>query len=350
MFRKSIFSGALATLLSLGAQAADSLPGLYFSHHDWQIVCDNTRTCRTAGYSNDSAEPRVSVLLTRAAGPGQGVEGQLMLGRYGDEDEAFYATLPKKIPLNLRINGRSIGRVTVPQSSSVADLPPRQIAALLSALGRKASIEWSFGEHTWLLSDEGAAAVLLKMDEFQGCIGTKGAIIRKGPQEEDAVLPPLPAPVVVAAPLAKALPGDAALARNKTLRKVLRSDIEDSCPDQQADSPSAGEISITRLSNSKLLASALCWTAAYNGGSGYWVIDDKPPFHAALVTTSGSDFSGSEISSSQKGRGLGDCWSTESWTWDGNQFVQTEASTTGMCRLMAPGGAWSLPRIVTKPR
>ena len=352
MFRTSIFTGAVAALLSLSAQAADSLPGLYFSHHDWEIVCDNTRTCRAAGYSNDSAERRVSVLLTRAAGPGQRVEGQLMLGSYGHEDEAFFATLPKKITLSLRIDGRSVGRVIVPRNSLVADLPRRQVAALLSSLGGNATIEWSFGDDTWQLSDEGAAAVLLKMDEFQGRVGTQDTTIGKGSRGENPVLQPLPVPIVVAAPLAKTLPDDAALASNKDLHKALRATIgnDDYCPDRDEDSPSAEGISITRLSSTQLLASARCWMGAYNAGYGYWVINAQPPFHPVLVTASGSDLRGNEIYSSQKGRGLGDCWSTDSWTWDGNQFVQTEASTTGMCRLMAPGGAWSLPRIVTKPR
>lgn len=352
MFRTSIFTVAVAALLSLGAQAADSLPGLYFSHHDWEIVCDNTRTCRAAGYSNDGAERRVSVLLTRAAGPGQRVEGQLMLGSYGHEDEAFFATLPKKITLSLRIDGRSVGRVIVPRNSLVADLPRRQVAALLSSLGGNATIEWSFGDDTWQLSDEGAAAVLLKMDDFQGRLGTPGAIIRKGSQGEDGVLPPLPAQIVVAAPLPKTLPEDAKLAKSKNLRKALRSTIgkDDDCPEFNDEALAAEGLTITRLSSTQLLASARCWMGAYNGGYSYWVINLQPPFHPVLVTYSGSGFSGSYISSLQKGRGLGDCWSSDSWTWDGNQFVHTESSHTGMCKLMAPGGAWSLPQIVTKAR
>ncbi|NTV71539.1 MAG: DUF1176 domain-containing protein [Azonexaceae bacterium] len=328
------------------------MPGLSFSHNDWQIVCDNTRTCRAAGYSEDGAERRVSVLLTRAAGPGEAVKGQLMLGSYGEEDEAFYAALPKNIKLTLHINERPAGRVTVPQDSLVADLPPQQVAALLAALRGNTTIEWSSGDNRWPLSGAGAAAVLLKMDEFQGRLGTRGAIIRKGPKGEDDVLPPLPPQQVVAAPLPKTLPEDAKLAKNKSLRKALRTAIgkDDDCPDFDDETLAAEGLTIARLNSTQLLASARCWMGAYNAGYGYWVINAQPPFHPVLVTYSGSDLNGSEISSMQKGRGLGDCWSSDSWTWDGNQFVQTEASSTGMCRLIAPGGAWSLPQIVTKGR
>jgi|JI6StandDraft_1071083.scaffolds.fasta_scaffold1050894_2 hypothetical protein len=50
------------------------------------------------------------------------------------------------------------------------------------------------------------------------------------------------------------------------------------------------------------------------------------------------------------GRGLGDCWSSSEWTWDAKQFLQTASSSTAMCKLLAPGGAWSLPTFVTDVR
>ena len=343
---------AVACAPSLGAQDRDSLPGLSFSHHDWEIVCDNTRTCRVAGYSTADKARRVSVLLTRAAGQRTPITGQLVLGRYGDEDESLYLALPMEITLTLRIDGRAKGQVIVSQDSMRADLPLRQIAALLLAVRGKTTIEWLLGANSWQLSDTGVTAVLLKMDEFQGRIGTVGAIIKKGPQREDRVLPPVPAPMVVAAVLVESLPGDAALARNEVLRNALRSSLgaDGDCSDQNDQSLSPVPLSITRLSTRKLLASTQCWTGAYNVGLGYWVIDAQAPFHPVLITESGSDFSDGEIFSEQKGRGLGDCWSSSRWTWDGHQFVRTAATTTGMCRLMAPGGAWTLPRIVTNLR
>ena len=351
-FRFAVAIAAITWAPPLGAQAAASLPGLGFAHHDWEIVCDNTRTCRAAGYGSEDKARRVSILLTRAAGQRSPITGQLMLGRYGDEDESSYDALPQDIPLRLRINGRVIGTLIVPQDSLQADLPPQHVAALLAAVRGHATIEWSVGAKTWQLSDTGAAAVLLKMDEFQRRVGTLGAIIRTGPRGEAHVLPPLPVPVVVAAAIVAGLPGDADLARSEALRYALRGSLgpDGECTDLTDRSTSAGALTITRLSTRKLLVSAQCWTAAYNEGLGYWVIDAQAPFHPVLVTESGSDFSDGEIFSEQKGRGLGDCWSSSRWTWDGHQFVRTAASTTGMCRLMAPGGAWSLPRIVTALR
>jgi hypothetical protein len=52
----------------------------------------------------------------------------------------------------------------------------------------------------------------------------------------------------------------------------------------------------------------------------------------------------------QKGRGIGDCIGTATWTWDGKSFAQTSAATTGMCREISAGGAWDLPTLVTRVR
>jgi hypothetical protein len=110
------------------------------------------------------------------------------------------------------------------------------------------------------------------------------------------------------------------------------------------------ELSVARLSKDKLLVWASCSMAAYNAGDAYWVINATAPYAPVLVTGSGSDYEAGTISSGQKGRGLGDCWNTEEWTWDGRQFVQTASASTGMCRLVAPGGAWHLPELVTDVR
>jgi hypothetical protein len=341
-------------LASQYAQSADN-PGLSFSHNDWELVCDNTRTCRAAGYSSDGEELSVSVLLTRKAGPNQPVTAELMIGQYG-ENEALNK-LPAVFELTMQINQLSLGRLAINKDTLVAQLPEKQAEALLAALTRNSKIEWVAGENSWHLSDKGAAAVLLKMDEYQGRVGTQGALFKRGSLSEDGVLPPLPIPVVIAPPLAESQSKDNRLATNesKALREALRATIKDDdyCPDlleTETGGNGKAALSITRLTETKLLVSTQCWRGAYNIGYGYWVMDDTSAYHPVLITTAGSDFSEGSISASQKGRGLGDCWSSEAWTWDGKQFVYTESSSTGMCRLLAPGGAWSLPKVMTEIR
>lgn len=166
---------------------ADQGEGFHFSHHDWELACDNTRTCRAAGYHADEDELKVSVLLTRAAGAGAPVQGQVMLGQYGDDP--VMDALPASFTLTLNIDEKRVGSVRMSKDTPHSPLPPHMTGALLKALAKRSVIEFAHDADRWRLSDHGAAAALLKMDEFQGRIGTPGALLRKGGQSEDTVRP-----------------------------------------------------------------------------------------------------------------------------------------------------------------
>ena len=342
----------IALLLALAAPAA--LPAYAvetsFDHEDWQLVCDNTRTCRVAGYQSDDAAMPVSVLFTRKAGAGTAVTGRVALGD-GWEDSVLDA-LPAQFRVALWIDGKAYGDRTVAKDTLAADLTAAQVAALLKALARDTRIEFRAGKTVWALSDHGAAAVLLKMDEFQGRIGTVGAVLRKGKQTEAKVLPPLPAPVVKAAALAPAKPGDARFiaTQGEAVREALRGVSDDSaCEDLHKTGEEQQELEVVRLTKTKLLVSTRCWLAAYNAGSGYWIVNDTAPYRPELVTADATDFDKGTLMSTQKARGLGDCWGSEQWTWNGTGFVQTASSSTGQCKGFA-GGAWQLPTLVTEIR
>jgi Protein of unknown function (DUF1176) len=51
-----------------------------------------------------------------------------------------------------------------------------------------------------------------------------------------------------------------------------------------------------------------------------------------LLVNSDWDAATQTISSYAKGRGLGDCGSSESWVWDGTSFRLTRATVMGECR------------------
>lgn len=106
-------------------------------------------------------------------------------------------------------------------------------------------------------------------------------------------------------------------------------------------------LEIVRLTKTKLLVSTRCWLAAYNAGSGYWVIEDRPPFRPVLVTADANAFDAGTLAAEHKGRGLGDCWYSTSWIWDGRSFVRSGQHSTGQCKGF-PGGAWSLPTFVSE--
>ena len=326
--------------------AQDRLPGLYFSYADWELACDNTGTCRAAGYQRTENALAVSVLLTRKAGPDQALSGQLLIGE--PTNAATRAKVPLK--LTLRIDGKNAGVVTA--GPDRVDLPPRQLAALVQALSGTAGISWTAGQQRWQLSGQGATAVLLKMDEFQQRIGTRGALLKPGVQSEAGVLQATPVPVVDAVRWLPTSPADTRLAVEQAaaLRRTLAATLseQDYCP--MLGEPDAQPLTLRRLDTQHLLVSTRCWAGAYNMGDGYWVIDATPEVHPVLVTTSGTDADEPEVTASHKERGAGDCRASDVWTWNGAAFIHTRSATSGMCRMVAAGGAWDLPRIVSTVR
>ncbi|WP_410209509.1 DUF1176 domain-containing protein [Aquirhabdus sp.] len=338
---------SLGLVLGQFAYADPIESGISFTSGDWEIICDNTRTCRAAGYQNEDngTQQPVSVLLTRAAGRNQAVVGQIRLGAT-DTD-------PTDTEVQMKINGQNFGKVSISKDGDfIGHLSSAQVEGILSSVKKTSPIDLIGKQQKWRISDKGAAAVLLKMDDVQGRINTTGAIVKKGTLTEANVLPALPKPLITAVKV-KSSPVSWNPTQRSQLRAALKSTFksdDDACSMLTDPQEGSSEISITRLNDQKLLASALCWRAAYNEGYGYWVIDAKAPYHPVLVTTDASDYQEGKITSVQKGRGVGDCLSSESWAWDGNHFIHTGASTTGECKAVAAGGTWDLPTFVSTVR
>lgn len=339
---RSLIFALLAVSAAVGAYPRSDLPSISFEHKDWELACDNTRTCRAAGYHpEDDDAPDATILLTRAAGPGQSVTVQLQLA--DDQDH------PTPDQLAMTVDDRPVGAVRMDLKTNIGNLSEAQAKALLPALVKDGRIAWTAKGRTWTISTAGANAVLLKMDEFQGRLDTPGALVRKGTKPESSALPPLTAPEIKAGRVSQdKKPVTLTAPQTRDLMTALRQTVkDDSCElvDTKSDEPD--ELVVRHLTKDQLLVSHACWMAAYNEGDGYWVVNASPPYSPVLVTTSATDYANGVISSTQKGRGIGDCFSSATWTWDGRSFAQTSATTTGMCRQFA-GGAWNLPTIVTR--
>ncbi|KFN49786.1 DUF1176 domain-containing protein [Arenimonas composti] len=335
-------AAAVATLLAAAPAFADT-PGAgdTFSHHDWELACDNTGTCRVAGYSEDGSEMPVSVLLERAAGAGAPVTARLKLGDY-DGDPLADAENRR---VTLWIDGNPRGEIAIDDAGGA--LSAEQTAALLTVLTGDGFVAFIADDgRRWQLSTRGSTATLLKMDDLQGRVGTRGALVRPGTRDESAVPGPRPKPVVRVPKLPATSPDDVQTVNwSEGIGDALLASLDaaDDCADLFDPDAEHEPFEVVRLSADKLLVSNRCWMAAYNMGYGYWVVDDAPPWNPVLVTTAGNDYADGSIVAAHKGRGLGDCWSSQAWSWDGRAFVQTSNTYTGMCRLVSPGGAWDLP-------
>ncbi|GKX49363.1 DUF1176 domain-containing protein [Pectobacterium carotovorum] len=328
-------------VLAFATTFADST----FFHKDWEVVCDNTLTCRAAGYSPEkqySGEeediPGVSLLLTRHAGQNTPITADVILAE-------VYQAIPKSTTLTLTIDGVDKGQLTS-TGDNLWQLNEKQIPVVLQALKGSAKVAFHHNGVVSELSGAGAYAVLLKMDEKQGRIGTTDAITKKG--NKSSVLSAVTAPVIYTAVTKQEASRTLTDAEQSAIQKKLLKTLNADCDRlQPQDDQKAEPIELTPLNDSMSLLSTLCWRAAYNEGYAYWVIDNAMQTQPQLVTTDGTDYENGEITSVQKGRGLADCMSYDAWTWDGKTFQQSSASFTGSCRMIQLGGTWDLPYWTT---
>lgn len=345
MPRSTFLLTMLCGTVILHATAAETLSQVRFEHKDWEVACDNTRTCRAAGYQTEGMVPNASILLTRKAGPNQPVVAELQLAQTED-DNATPAVL------TMSIGKQTHGTIKMDRENRTGTLSPEQTMALLNALPNDDPIAWTAGKVSWSISKMGANAALLKMDEFQGRLGTPGALIRKGSKPESSVLPALPPPVVLSPHIKPGQPAPRLSAAQTTslLAELRRSIKEGDCDGLVPESGEAPILALEALSDKAMLVSTECWRGAYNTGNGFWVANRSAPYSPRFITADADSHDDGVLTSFHKGRGIGDCIGGDTWTWDGRTFIHTSTSTTGMCRQFAAGGAWDFPTLVSEVR
>ena len=349
------------SLLSVPALASDSygtpFEGWGFVKDDWQLVCDNTLTCRAAGYADEgSFDTPASLLLTvspKVALPLAEIQFLADEQEQSSEDAELW------------LNDKNYGAI------ENDELNAKQIQQLLSHSRLNTKIEIRASSNRWKISDKGMSAVLLKLDEVQGRVGTPLALVSKSSLNRQTPKSPKAKPVIKKAYSyadkdKKQLTPAKLVYFQKNINKWI--DIDDkqlvSSNDGMGDCELVNpkteayqrmqEFGADRLGwdfipvdSKHTLATHECWIGAYNMGVGHWLINHAKPSKLTLITTSASDYSDGEIYAIHKDRGIGDCWNRAVWVWDGKTFALTEDSSTGMCRGFA-GGAWDLPTYTSE--
>ena len=332
----------LLALLPVVAMAT-SIKGIG-NYQDWDLVCDNTGTCRMAGYQEEGDDP-VSILFTRAAGENAAVEGKFTILPFGEADRDVQVGQD----IEIWLNGKSLGKVKHISDDAPDKLTEEQTKALLSGLKKESEIRLTYGKTTLKVSDKGAAAAMLKMDEFQQRLNTPSALIRQG-QEKHAVLAPKVEPKI-----------DAVSVNNRKTIELKRGEKQfnhvlallrkahDGCVDEDLESQ---DITIYPLTQNKVLAEALCARAAYQYTNYYAVLDDKLSKVEQVLADQYNEAGYDEkqgyafVRGIYKGRVIGDCWNSEDAVWNGKIFIRTSEWTTGSCKGFT-GGAWQLPIFVS---
>ena len=116
----------LLTLLPVVAMAT-SIKAIGENYQDWDLVCDNTGTCRMAGYQEEGDDP-VSILFTRAAGENAAVEGKFTILPFGEADRDVQVGQD----IEIWLNGKSLGKVKHISDDAPDKLTEEQTKALLS--------------------------------------------------------------------------------------------------------------------------------------------------------------------------------------------------------------------------
>ena len=332
----------LLTLLPVAAMAT-SIKGIG-NYQDWDLVCDNTGTCRMAGYQDESSDP-VSILFTRAAGENAAVEGKFTILPFGEADRDVQVGQD----IEIWLNGKSLGKVKHISDDAPDKLTEEQTKALLSGLKKESEIRLTYGKTTLKVSDKGAAAAMLKMDEFQQRLNTPSALIRQG-QEKHAVLAPQAAPKIEAVSVNnhKTIELKRGEKQFKHVLALLRK-AYDGCVDEDLESQ---DITLYPLTQNKILAEALCASGAYQSTNYYAVLDDKLSKVEQVLADQYNEAGYDEkqgyafVRGTYKARGIGDCWSGDDAVWNGKIFIRTSEWTTGSCKGFT-GGAWQLPTFVS---
>ena len=262
--------------------------------------------------------------------------------------------LTNKMP-ELFIGGVSYGKVKL-SSEGIARLNDNQVAALLAQVSQSSlSVQFRVGKHRWILSDFGMTQVLKQMDKVQGFTGTKAALIQKGTK-------PVPTttytyPQLADKPLSLSFEKATTMTRQskngQKLIKLLRSpknqayqEIFSGCTVlatdkelSQFNNVDADDVnfSVISVAQDKKLVLGECLSGSRDMGQGAWLVNnDFTKIHQSIGDAI-TDIKNNQLSVERRAEGFG-CFEYETWTWDGERFVQTYVGDSGQCYGFLGGG------------
>lgn len=303
---------------------------------DWAVACDNVKHCEmTSLMPGDGAIPEegsgydgATFSIARAAGPGGGFRVEIGLN------------VSQKGESSVRVDGEVIAGGAPKDDIMVftgADAD-RIVAAMVK--GKELSVtdigDGMIGRATL----SGSSAALRFIDAEQGRAGTVTAAVAKGAKPAGAV------PAAMAAPVVRFVrPAGKPAAMTKAMRAVLdkESDCGSSYEGGEGEPPA---VEAYALGGGKTLALLPCGSGAYNFNTVPYILADGRAVLAKfdymgggdatpaspMLTNAGWDTKTSQLSSYDKGRGLGDCGASEEYVWDGTMFRLVEARRMPDCR------------------
>lgn len=345
----ALAGGLLSGLASASSQDSGAIRGF----RDWQVGCDNARSCRAYGFPSNGATAGFSLRIDRG---GDGVA----------EPRLFVS-----IDLDMAPRGHGEARIateagplatlTIGEGLRLADgiyeiVDRSAVRAVLNAARQARWLRIQFeprpeGADRDLpeISLDGASAALLWMDERQRRIGTETALVRPGSRPASAVPSPPPLPMKPAARPASGGSVPATLPR--AALRAFAALPGGAC---NQDDDAREDPVIVRLAPRLLLVAIGCWRGAYNFSRAYFLLEEgqSPRISPArfprpgdvpreqgqdaapdniLVNAEFDPLTGT-ITHFAKGRGIGDCGEAGTWQWDGRAFQPVARTIMPVCR------------------
>ncbi|MFN0046348.1 MAG: DUF1176 domain-containing protein [Sphingorhabdus sp.] len=335
MYRAIIASLLLFSTTAIAAFGASPTPGKIATFKDWSVGCDNGLSCQAVALLPDGPwDDGLSMVITRSSG----VQAPLAI-----EVGGFAA---KANRYRVIIDGKPIHNGAVPTGSESIKIEGAESLKIARAMAKGLTFQLvdGTGANLGKASLSGVAAALRYIDAEQGRDGSRGAVIAFGAKKAMAKKVPYPVLRVRKIEPTNLLPDATAL--------VALSEGSPCAAERMGSTEDTAYSLGGGAERPQALIMLNCGAGAYNFSSGIYVgqrsnagkwtfepakfdygatgfsDDSKIP----LVVNADWDATKQTISSYSKGRGLGDCGSSESWVWDGDMFRLTNAALMGECR------------------
>lgn len=304
----------------------------------WTVVCNNVNDC--VAYSQGDDFGPGWAMIRMDAGPN--AEPEVLFGDWPEEGAA---------PIAARIDGEALRtELVMPDRYYTRAVEPRAALAAMAA-GDRLVLTLQGAEHDpggVPVALAGVSATLLWIDERQGRLNTRSALIRRGDRPNSGVPAAWPTPEVHAGPAI----GQAGLPASPPDALEALPAVQ-SCDEETAfhQSDLLVRREVARLSDDTLLWSVLCSLGAYNQGNRFFLTDadganprplrlpETPqPWHDDMTEAdrltyinAGYDVETRTLTTFAKARGLGDCGLFATWIWTGDQFLLVEERVMNVC-------------------
>ena len=329
-------------------QAGPAVPSVTREFRDWTVTCDNGNACHAFGFAPDFDAGWVRISMA----PGPDAQPEIAFGLWSEDFFKGRSTGGPQPAVSLLVDGRSNAAAVAEASDE--DAPVGEIRtgarAVITAIAAARSMEILAGE-TVAISTTGASAALLWIDERQGRLGTTTALIRRGDRPASSVPQPPALPVLRAAPAAdQAGFGD----DKQTLPASLKAlpAVQECLGESEHSEWLLQNVMSARLDARTELWAVPCGAGAYNISHRWYLTGPggRDPRPADLLGSGGprtgdeaelwpdnSTINGGyapnarSIVAFSRGRGIGDCGTTQTWVWTGRRFDLQVERSMGHC-------------------